>query len=441
MIDYGYNSTQFLNEIREILLLNEIDISGIDSSANAVEILSELNAIFSEITESRTLTDDMNAYEFIDNINYNLGLLNGSDKTIKFLHISDVHNCADSINECKAIMDNDENVLFTILTGDYCAGNGSYSSITTALSSVGSKLLALNGNHDVYDGFGNNQGNATNFLKNYVNNMNVVWGDNDNIASYWYRDIIIDENSKLRIISLDSYDYVAGIGSRYDTVYSQKQIDWFINRINELSSSDFLIVSMHEPPVNATISDYAYNVTGKMDDNIVTLRRANDFCSSRLWAWDTSLTNGSLIPQIIDKYTKKQNAYFTVNNSNTNTGSVISSVNINADFTNAEPATFLFYLCGHLHGDLCTYHPIYGEQLMLLVDNGNPSTLGNSSDIGIRSSDTSSGYRSDGKIINKITLNFTKQIIKIKRIGQNMTESYNGFGSLVRDTITFPFTP
>ena len=178
-----------------------------------------------------------------------------------------------------------------------------------------------------------------------------------------------------------------------------------------------------------------------MDDNIVTLRRANDFCSSRLWAWDTSLTNGSLIPQIIDKYTKKQNAYFTVNNSNTDTGSVISSVNINADFTNAEPATFLFYLCGHLHGDLCTYHPIYGEQLMLLVDNGNPSTLGNSSDIGSRSSDTSSGNRSNGKIINKITLDFTKQIIKIKRIGQNMAESYNGFSSLVRDTITFPFTP
>ena len=87
----------------------------------------------------------------------------------------------------------------------------------------------------------------------------------------------------LSIIALDSYDYQKGIGSKYGTAYSQEQVDWIISKIIELRSTDFFIVAMHEPPVNATIEKPSYNVEGKMDKDIVSLRRTNDFCSSRLW--------------------------------------------------------------------------------------------------------------------------------------------------------------
>lgn len=342
--------------------------------------------------------------------------------------------------ECKNIIDNDSTINFTILTGDYTGYDGSYSNMTPALKEINDKLLMLNGNHDVYDGFKNNQANATAYLKEILKNSDVEWGDSKNIASYYYKDYYINGNSKLRIISLDSYDYQKGIGSKYDTAYSQEQVDWIISKIIELRSTDFFIVAMHEPPVNATIEKPSYNVEGKMDKDIVSLRRTNDFCSSRLWTWDTSYSNGNLLPIIVNAYLNKENIVQTVINENSLTKEAFSNIDINYDFsTIGEPATFLFYIGGHLHGDLAAYHPDYPQQLILLVDCASDSTLGQSSDIGNRSTTTSTGTRSDGILINEVDLDFQNKQITVTRKGQNKASSNNGFPEIVREKIKFPF--
>lgn len=370
---------------------------------------------------------------------------------LRFLHISDVHNSADAINECKSMMDNDSDIAFTILTGDYSSGSGSgsssYSSVNSPLTNLGSKLLMVNGNHDVEDAFAKNQQNATAFLKGKVTNNEVVWGDSQGVASYWYRDFELSENSKLRIIGVDAYEFNTAYGSRYDTVYTQTQIDWIVARMMELRSTDYFIFAMHEPPVDSTVVDYAYNQQGRMDEDIVAKRRANKFCSSRLWVWDSSLSNGNLLPMIVKAYKNRSRMATSLQQLNSLTRENILGLSLGYDFSaqsqqgQAQPATFLCYIGGHLHGEYAEYHPssLYNDQLMLFVDNSNPSTLGSSSDIGTRSSDTASGTRSNGKLINEISLDFENRTITITRHGQQNALSYNGFAAVTRDTISFPF--
>lgn len=364
---------------------------------------------------------------------------------LKFLHISDVHNSADAINECKSMMDNDSDIAFTILTGDYSSGSGSgsssYSNVNSPLTNLGSKLLMVNGNHDVEDAFAKNQQNATAFLKGKVTNSEIVWGDSQGVASYWYRDFELSENSKLRIIGVDAYEFNTAYGSRYDTVYTQTQVDWIVARMMELRSTDYLIFAMHEPPVNSTVVDYAYNQEGKMDADIVAKRRANKFCSSRLWVWDTSLSNGNLLPMVVKAYQEQGKMARSLLQKNSLTRENILGLSLGYDFSETDPATFLCYLCGHLHGEYAEYHPNkqFNDQLILCVDNSNPSTLGSSSDIGARSSDTASGSRANGKLINEIALDFENRTITITRHGQQNALSYNGFAAVTRDTISFPF--
>lgn len=441
-IDKTNNATQFINVVNANLSIANIN-TRLTDKMNAVQIIDTLNNIFKIIANATVLTLSMNSCEFIDAVNKNFEQLMPQDvPTIKFLHISDIHNLpsADAIVECKNIMDNDTTINFTILTGDYTGYDGSYSNMTSPLKDINDKLLMLNGNHDVYDGFKNNQANATAYLKEILKNSDVEWGDSKNIASYYYKDYDINGNSKLRIISLDSYDYQKGIGSKYDTAYSQEQVDWIISKIIELRSTDFFIVAMHEPPVNATIEKPSYNVEGKMDKDIVSLRRTNDFCSSRLWTWDTSYSNGNLLPIIVNAYLNKENIVQTVINENSLTKEAFSNIDINYDFsTIGEPATFLFYIGGHLHGDLVAYHPDYPQQLILLVDCASNSTLGQSSDIGDRSTTTSTGTRSDGILINEVDLDFQNKQITVTRKGQNKASSNNGFPEIVREKIKFPF--
>jgi len=249
----------------------------------------------------------------------------------------------------------------------------------------------------------------------------------------------------LRVLAIDSYEY-NGINeaiSQFDTIYTQKQVNWIISRLMELSSTDFFIICLHEPPANGTIAaGYSYNVSGKMDDDILPMRRMNDFCSSRLWVWDSSLSNGVLLPKIVDAYVNRRSINTIVYNENSTYESNYTdnpSVSVNADFSANTPATFLFYLGGHLHGDLAAYHPYFPSQLILLVDCANPKTMGNSSDIGTRSSDTADGTRSNGILINEISLDFVNQMTTIKRVGQNAALSYNGFSAITRNSISFPF--
>ena len=82
-----------------------------------MQIIYKISNIFKIIINVIILSTLINSCELIDAPKENSELLL---PTIKFLHISDIHNLpnADAIVECKNITDNDTTINFTILTGD-----------------------------------------------------------------------------------------------------------------------------------------------------------------------------------------------------------------------------------------------------------------------------------------------------------------------------------
>ncbi|MBQ1484925.1 MAG: metallophosphoesterase [Muribaculaceae bacterium] len=406
------------------------DVLDVDESAT--QAVADVNATFNGVAGTVGVSIDDNAEDFADAINDNFRAMDdsgGTTTSVRFLHISDNHDSIDAIEECGDMMDEDDSISFTILTGDYSHQTAGISTeLRSSLENFGHEFLILTGNHDIKNSFANNQANATAFIKSIIHSDDVVFGDSNNVASYYYKDIALSFSSKLRIIVMDSYDYRAGgTPANYDTFYTDSQMRWFVNLLKGLSGNDYFIVAMHEPPINSTSTSVSMS---SPEPGAAAKRRENKFCSANLYEWDSSLSNGIICPIIIDAYQNSQHLKTRVNNVNSSSGVAVSDVAIDADFTQGSKATFLFYLGGHLHGDMCAYHPSYPNQLILLVDDANPSPLGSDSDI------TS---RTNGTLINDVTVDFENRQTVITRVGQKSAVAANGFPALTRDTITFPF--
>lgn len=363
-----------------------------------------------------------------------------SGNTLKFYHISDVHNRIYSVTDrngsieaCKDLMDEpDDDAAFTIFTGDFANDTNWNADKTEAFKNLFKSfntehdLLAILGNHDAWQGFdlpGNPQGTgsgvaptkkAAAFFK-YVMGDKVAFGDVDSndtlLSSYWHKDYPLPNGSKLRIIAIDQYQYrrqsEQGYG-QYDAVYLQSQVDWFINHIVDLDAEDYLLVALHTPPVNKQDSP---------DTTAIGSRRKNAFCSAELKGWGSSKTNSELWPMLIKAY-KDKGELTNVDVYNTS----ISKVTVNADFRNATPCTFLGYLCGHVHADIHLPHPnpLYSDQLIMCIDcsTANTDHIGASSDIPEANRTDDNGAVVD-ILINEVTIDFEAQTITISRIGNN----------------------
>ncbi len=373
------------------------------------------------------------------------------DAVVKFLHISDPHNYTDALAQVDTMLNEDEDIEFVALTGDMVR-QGVSNEFKNYLAGYGDKLLICPGNHDTYDYGG--QASILSFIKTYVTDESIVWGDTVGSSAYFYKDIVLSRRSKLRIISLDQYEISkVRYDGNYRTMYSQSQIDWLCARLKELSSNDFVIIMMHEPPVQSRT---------KADDEIVAMRPSSTpepeklFVSQHI-SWmcnrfdvDSTVADEpqlSLIPRIVRAWQHQEHMEYEYNNYNSNGYAGTADVAIDEDFSTKRPATFLCYLCGHLHTDVHYYLPDesnsedvengedWSGQLMLDITAASSSAaystqddLGGADSPWPRPSNTYT-YR-----INEVTLDFANREITIDRIGAQNTA--NG---RVRDTITFPF--
>ena len=141
MIQIDANAYQFIDEVNGAFLEAGLT-QPLNESMNAVDAVNALNIAFSSYSGKIEITTSMDADDIIAVVNNNLSLIEGNS-TIKFLHISDIHNhaSADAINYCKTLMDGDNTLKFTFLTGDYSGYNGSYYYMTPPLQSLGNKIF------------------------------------------------------------------------------------------------------------------------------------------------------------------------------------------------------------------------------------------------------------------------------------------------------------
>ena len=461
------------------------DISAED---NAGTFVSELNNGFSGTDGAVTLNKDDFAGEFIDELNDNFDLLDaqggeepGEHRTFSFLHASDSHGIANTIRKAKEIIedDTDDADLF-IHSGDIY--NDTYGSsdatITSLLASMGNKVISVPGNHDIAKTFGGGSTGSTNFRSatggqnDYMANS-VVWGGNN--VCYWYKDInnVDGKGGKLRIIGLNDFQGSTGTASNIATYYTQTQLEWFAARLKELSASDYFIVVEHYPPFRNVIESYDYTIDYPNEKNLFL----TDYINSRgnnVWV----VGIGSLAQVIVDSYLNKQNKKFrakssiswdnvSVDTTNAyggyrykNDGNVYLNANsygVNLatsafNFSSVSPATFLFFLNGHIHGDVTHYLRDFPYLLSLNIETSSTQERQQWAWDVDRSNDSNKVLVNGSLVwvaLNKVTIDFTAKKTTIQRVGSVDDERYGGQVTRTtgvlgtarhRKSITFPFT-
>lgn len=308
---------------------------------------------------------------------------------LSFLHISDNHKSNNGLAVCKNMMESNDNIAFTIVTGDIQMTDA----MKDTMMSTDKPFLTLYGNHDVVDDFNYSQ---TRCCQEYIK---AICGNKVNmgheVASYWYKDIETASGKVVRVITFDEWEYdTLGRGayspsSIYTEVMSQTQINWFIDLLKSTPKDYYLVLAKHEP------------FGGKRTSSSV-----GDFISTKAHPTtyeNSGLIDENIIPSIIDAYINKK-----IINKTYSCGDVSgTTMSINEDFSNIAPATFLFYLSGHTHWDACEYIKDYPQQLQLVVDCDKPERW-QYSDL----PRTSSDY-----CFNKVTIDFNKKETRIERIG------------------------
>lgn len=431
------------------------------SNTDAATVCAALNGVFDDFNGVTVLADTMSGGDFVAAVNANFAIAfdqeeEGDLGKFKFLHLSDPHGNLDAITLCKNSLGVDTSFLF--ITGDMSRyGYNSISKETTDLLGEidNGRLLLLAGNHDVYEHAGASQATMTAYLAGFLNGV-VKWGDSSdngatpNTASYWYKDFPIGSH-KLRIISIDQYETSLRSYPNY-TMYRQSQINWFIARLKELNAGDYLIIATHEPPVQSrTVPQGGGSGDTYPDDYAVGLRPSSNADTAKLFVTEglrafgnrRSEPNWNLLPRIMDAYLNKRTLTMTYNNYG---GGSPSDITINEDFSQDNPATFLFYLGGHRHADICTYLPNetgatdggdWSDQLMLYITTAHrdisyqyDDDLGGSSNwLGTPSVQSTDKYR-----FNEVELDFDAKTITVTRYGDQKT-----YGGRVRNEVVFPF--
>lgn len=442
-----------------------LDSEVISTDDTAAEAVVALNTAFDGISGAETLSANDTATDFVESLNTNCQAFEDAEDegelgTLTFLHFSDTHGTTTASAKAKQLVaDDNEGIDYVFVTGDIPAYGKNIGQTSQTLQddfgAIGDKFLMCVGNHDVYDYYNKNgQQYATTFAKGILGNR-VTWGDQSGVASYWHKDIMLSASRKLRIITLDQYELT--VLNRYPgnyeyfTEYSQAQINWFMDRLTELNAGDYLIVAMHEASVQSPSVPDPYAV-GLIDNN----DPMKLFVSERLQEFGNRMANGSarepqlsLFPRIMQAYLHKESLSLNYNNYGRSSSGY--DITINKDFSAGHPATFLFWLCGHMHCDIVTYLPDetnlnyngeagddWSDQLLLdiaaadqYVNWASEDDLGGMVNNVIPSDAPSNDYTYR---INKVELDFDNKTITVTRIG-----ACNTVGGRVRDEIEFPF--
>lgn len=420
----------------------------------ATEFVGEVNTAFPDADAELTDT----ASELVDKVNNaqpspSSAIPEGT--VLKFLHYSDPHSLVNATNKAKKMMSDpndanyDPDIAFALLTGD----NGLYKNengqkVPNELCELLEDSDEFNhfmimGNHDASDQYGrSSQGHANMVaaMTGYFMPNNVVtFGQN---ACYWYKDFFVgyevdglQKSIKVRVIGTDEYEDPGVSGWAYDALVSKAQVDWLIDRIDELGKDDYFIIATHQVPFS-----YNKNTNTPATANPVNQRRKNNFCCTNLSGYDGTTDHMDVFSDVVWAYKNKENF----------SKSYSRGLTISKDWSGANPATFLGFPCGHVHADIHEGIPKTGyEDLLMMCIDTSKNTWPSSS------ADFSANERRDADFINinKVTVNFHDKTIRIDRIGCQQVDAMTvpattiagveypakEYPSVMRDNIVFDF--
>lgn len=290
-------------------------------------------------TSTKAINDDVlfspefHSYSFGRKTN-DLGEGEAWYKRFCILHMSDIHtspgqleealevaggrmdvvvNCGDDANGC-TLKDRDDVLKALKMTGKTVRKNNSCSYVQTP------------GNHDV-TGITKQEyfSRVCSLVSRY--SENVTWGNPEQYRAYGYIDFVDGKHmGDFRIIMLDPFDYNDGeFPEPYEfisAVFSQKQIDWFIDALVDAASKGLHVI---------TVMHYSFG------DNTV-------FSTVCAKPDATFHQDPFMIPDIIDAVQNKRMLRTTYPD---DCGK--NDIRIERDFTDVADLDFVAHLFGHIH--------------------------------------------------------------------------------------------
>ena len=216
----------------------------------------DTQALTNEAIENYLFDQQYHAYQ-VGRLNHENGVGKRWYYRFRLMHITDVHANYDLIRQ--AFRSNKGHFDVICNTGDDANGCEAKDApaIITTLDSISSIIrtsnvhrtpyINLKGNHDVTG--------ITN--ADYFNRMcttmqdfrQPVWGNAEEHRAYGYMDVKSNEiMGSFRLIFLDPFDYNDGeFGNTYpfmSAVFSQKQIDWFIDALVDATDKELNVITM-----------------------------------------------------------------------------------------------------------------------------------------------------------------------------------------------------
>lgn len=327
----------------------------------------------------------------------------GEIKPLTIAHISDIHgdSSKQQFKNLINVINTYSNIDFGIITGDlveaYFTSPFNYYSDNIHISNK--PILLSLGNHDVGNSSiinlcGTHEQCYNRYISPYINSWNVV----DTGKNYYYKDCT---DEKIRFINLYEFDEPLIVNPddptsylyyRGFTFYSDAQISWFIEVLNNTPDDYGVIIAMHQPE-------------GKI------IGESNFMAKSSVTTWNifTFVSNGEMvIADIINAFKNKSSLNKTYNTT------INIPITVSADFSSKTNTEFICYLNGHKHKDLVGVYEKYQDQIVLNIDCDNTfySTVSDINKV--------NGTKTED-IINIYGINRNKKTISIVRVGGDVS--------------------
>ena len=342
---------------------------------------------------------------------------------LTFLHISDTHGNAINhyhqmehailaLNKLSTGSANEgRNASFLIHTGDIHATyySDDFTYFTESVQYAKKPVFIAIGNHDAGNtttiaNCGTDDEIYVKMIEPYIEDWNLATPNGGTShpsgKNYYFKDFT---NEKIRFIVLYEFESDAEIDPNDNTKYKynrgyrafrQEQINWLIDSLQTTPDDYGVVIAKHQRENYRGTTDTPFNA--KVSGN----------------SGEQTFVSLNMIPDIVNAFIHKTHLQSTY----AQTGGVVTTLDVNADFTSKTSTEFICYVSGHQHCDGISFLRDYPEQLELNVGCDNAHyTLG--SDIlqeeGTLSED----------IINVYSIDRNNKCVVIARLGADFSNT------------------
>lgn len=277
----------------------------------------------------------------------------------QFLITTDIHSDWTRFNRSLEYLKDNTNIDMALCLGDVCdvPSQLPFYNWSENILNCDIPVLPIIGNHDACVVGGGTVYQTDEYLYNYFFSSALQEHNgeqHDNNSLYWYKDI---ENSYtdgsgshtniIRIIGLNMYELGTIVTERGYIYLKQSQIEWLIDRLDEVTSNMKVIILTHCAPTPSLTNQeslWSPNQTIELESQF------------------NYQSNKDMLCTIIDAFIKGENVTLT------NTSSIDSST-ISIDHTfSAHVNNFVCWMSGHSHCDMYCKPTNYNNQKIILFN-------------------------------------------------------------------------